>query len=300
MDTEIRNPVLRSLVYGHFVLAAGAALQLWWVDSVAHLHSDRRLIVAVALASFAAYGAMRLMRMNAPELSSNPMMIWYRTHARSMAVLAGGSAIMAVVIAWPLRALAFHALWLPVLLALFYVLPTGITRGRLFGLRRVPFLKAFLIAFVWASIVVLLPGTSEGNGAPVISDLVWWTMSVWFSFFLAIAMTFDIRDLPYDPPSLRTTPQVFGSNGTKLTAILLLVPMVLMLGMLVAIGYDPIEPGWRGPQVDLALVTPMFGIGLLAVAIALARPDRPWWYWCLLLDGAIVLLPLLALLGSLL
>lgn len=299
MQAEIKNPVLRFVVHGHVVLALGAAAQVWWTDDLLHMHADARLIGFVALAALAAYGTMRLLRMNVPELGGSATMIWYRTHARIMVALVSVSAIAAIALGWPLRGLIVHALWLPGLLAAFYILPMGITRGRPIGLRRIPFLKALIIAFVWASIAVVLPGTFELDGSPFISDDIWWIMSIWLSYFLAIAIAFDIRDLPYDLPSLHTIPQVFGARGAKFMAVLLLVPLLIMLAVMTAIAYYPFEPGWREPGIDLSLALPILGVLYTMVLVVLAGAQRPWWFYELLLDGSLILLPLLSWIGSL-
>ncbi len=299
MEAEIKNPVLRFVVHGHVVLALGAAAQVWWAGALFHMHADKRLIAFVVLAAFASYGAMRLLRMNVPELAGSSIMNWYRNHARTMLVFVGISAIAAVVIGWPLRSIIVHALWLPGLLAVFYVLPMGVAGGRRIGLRRIPFLKAFIIAFVWASIVVVLPGTVEREEGPFISGDVWWVMSIWFCFFLAIAIAFDIRDLPYDLSSLRTIPQVFGTRGAKLIGMLLLLPMLLFLVAMVVISYFPLETGWREPGVDLSLALPIIGVLFTGGLIVRANAQRPWWFYALLLDGTLVLLPLLTWVGRL-
>lgn len=299
MEAGIEAPALRFVIYGHVWLALGAAAQVWWANELLHMHADAGLIAFVGVAAFAAYGTMRLLRMNVPELAGSVIMIWYRAHARIMLVLVGISVITAMVIGWPLRSALVHALWLPALLAVFYVLPVGLTRGRAIGLRRIPFLKALIIAFVWASIVVVLPGTVERDEGPFISGDVWWVMSIWFCYFLAIAIAFDIRDLPYDLPSLRTIPQVFGTWGAKLLGMLLLLPMLLFFLTMVVFTYHPIEAGWREPRVDLSLALPIIGVLFTGGLIVRADAQRPWWFYALLLDGTLVLLPLLTWIGGL-
>ena len=300
MDTEIRNPVLRFVVYGHVVLAVGAAAQVWWVDELLSLHVSPRLIAFAALITFVAYGAMRLLRMNVPDLVGSGVMIWYRLNARLMIALVALCAVGAVAIGWPMRWAIVHALWLPGLVAAAYTLPLSFAGGRPIGLRRIPLLKAFIIAYVWASAVVLLPGMIQLDGDTYLRSDMYWVAAIWCAFFVAIAIAFDVRDLPYDHPSLRTLPQVFGARGAKVIAILMLLPLLWMLVVMVVIGYYPIESGWREPQVEWAHALP--AIGLVAVAVLIARADhgRPWWYWSLLLDGSLILLPLLSWIGSLL
>ena len=68
MKDAALHPVVRVLVHGHVLLVLGAVAQLWWVDRLFLLHSDPRLLGVVALATFSAYGGMRLLRMRVPAL----------------------------------------------------------------------------------------------------------------------------------------------------------------------------------------------------------------------------------------
>ena len=129
---------------------------------------------------------------------------------------------------------------------------------------------------------------------------MWWVAAIWCAFFVAIAIAFDVRDLPYDHPSLRTLPQVFGARGAKVIAILMLLPVLWMLLVMVVISYYPIESGWRDPRVEWSIALPVIGLVAVAVLIVRANHGRPWWYWSLLLDGSLILLPLLSWIGSLL
>ena len=196
-----------------------------------------------------------------------------------------------------MRHLVLHSLWLPTLLAAGYTLPLALTGGRPNGLRRIPLLKALIIGFVWASLLVVLPGTVEQNGMPFIPVEVWLLGFIWTCTIMAIAIAFDIRDLPHDPPSLRTVPQVLGPFGAKVVATLLLIPLFLLLLFLLVMGQGATGSGWRGSQLDLSLVLPALGVVGLAMLIIRSDPRRPWWYWDLLMDGALIVMPLLAWVG---
>ena len=86
------------------------------------------------------------------------------------------------------------------------------------GLRTIPFLKLFLIAFVWA-------GSSIGLLLVVHDDLFAYKflfISV-FLFVVGITIPFDIRDSNSDERQLKTIPQVIGVNYAKTLSILSLV-----------------------------------------------------------------------------
>jgi len=86
------------------------------------------------------------------------------------------------------------------------------------GLRAVPFLKLFLIAFVWA-------GSSIGLLLVVHHSVIQYQFLFLAVFFFVIGITipFDIRDKITDEPDLKTIPQTIGMNASKFLAILCLV-----------------------------------------------------------------------------
>jgi hypothetical protein len=86
------------------------------------------------------------------------------------------------------------------------------------GLRAIPFLKLFLIAFVWAgsSIGLLL----------VVHHSLWQHCAVFasvFFFVIGITIPFDIRDVNIDESELKTIPQILGIKGAKILSIICLI-----------------------------------------------------------------------------
>ncbi|MDD3773607.1 MAG: hypothetical protein PHC38_13265 [Weeksellaceae bacterium] len=86
------------------------------------------------------------------------------------------------------------------------------------GLRGIPFLKLFLIAFVWT-------GSSVGLLLIVHHEIVYYPnllVSV-FLFVAGICIPFDIRDSQTDESELKTIPQLIGLKKAKLLAIICLI-----------------------------------------------------------------------------
>lgn len=289
--TPIANRVLRSMVHGHVLLAFAAALQLAWVGDLFHWQVEVGTLWFAGLLTFSAYGAMRLLRMDSPGAAGSEVMCWYRDHRRTMLVLVALSGIAALVLGWCIGGAVVSALWLPALVAATYTLPLSVSKGNPIGLRRLPFLKGFLIAYVWTALVVVLPNHLASDEISGTSP--WWFASIWFCYFLALAVAFDVRDLPHDMPSLRTLPQVFGPRMATLLAVLMLVPMGVFLCAALLVGRIAAEGDY-----DASLLLPLVGLVATAGVVAFARPSRPWWYYPLLVDGSMVLLPLLSWLGA--
>jgi len=153
------------------------------------------------------------------------------------------------------------------------------TRRRL---KDIPGLKIFLIALVWAAVSVLLPAlhasVSLGSRGVALTFLARMT------FIFAITLPFDIRDMRGDARAgIRTLPIILGPRRTRLVALaLMLVFCALVLS----------HYGARldGPSVPLLASAALTGGAL----IFCARP-RPEFYYVGLLDGTLLLQPLLVI-----
>lgn len=100
-------------------------------------------------------------------------------------------------------------------LTCFYALPV-LPQSK--NLRSLGGLKIFLVAIVWSGITVVLPYSEIGK------ILVWdnWIEVVQrLLLVLVLLIPFEIRDLAYDKPELRTIPQRIGVTKTKIFGSLL-------------------------------------------------------------------------------
>lgn len=78
-------------------------------------------------------------------------------------------------------------------------------------------LKIFIVALVWAGATVILPVLSTKN---IISWDVWIETIQRFLLVLVLLLPFEIRDLKYDEPALRTLPQRYGITTSKAMGLL--------------------------------------------------------------------------------
>lgn len=111
--------------------------------------------------------------------------------------------------------LPYHSSWLIVLLAvlsLLYVLEIKSFPS----LRMLPFFKVFVVGFVWAGVVVLIPiSINIENNSLFTWPIQLMTISVAL-FIFGESLPFDIRDLRLDKASsLQTFPIKFGVSKTK-------------------------------------------------------------------------------------
>ena len=296
MDQGIRNPVLRILVYGHIWLALGAAAQTAWMQEILG-GEGWRAPVLVFCGTIVGYTFMRWARMDHPELGTVPHLAWFRANRKPLLYFALFCLGCGSAIAWAHAELLVMFLWPAAVITLFYVMPPALVGGRTIGLRRVPLLKALLIAFVWSMVTIGLPMAM--NGMDRGADRSGWLFAMQFTFFLALAITFDLRDRAIDPPGLHTIPQVAGSRSAKaLAVVLLLYPLSVFL-LMAYLSHAMDEPGIT-PTFAWEELLAAAGYVVTVLVVIRSGPDRGPLYYDLLVDGMLVLVPLLWWLGTIL
>jgi hypothetical protein len=148
----------------------------------------------------------------------------------------------------------------------------------------------------WSLVTVGLPVAIEG--AQESDGRAGWLLALQFTFFLALAIVFDLRDSTLDPRTLRTIPQVLGPRlANALAALLLLYPLSMHL-LLASLSRAMDEPGIT-PTPAWEDLFGALGYLVTLVVVVRSRPDRGPLYFGLLLDGVLVLVPLLWWLGPL-
>ena len=286
MDGEVRHPLLRWLIFGHVWVALAVAAQILWTTLFLHEGTlARRYALAAFLGSFAAYGVLRLARTDGPEGTEYENLLWYRANRKLMLVLVGLAGLAACLLLGPLWTIVWPMMVPAVVLTFFYVTPFTSSKGRGIGLRTVPFLKAVLIAVLWAIVTVAVPLRLDPIGHSDFSILALTCMRV--PLILSLAILFDVRDRGSDGPALRTVPIVFGTKGAKRIALFFLLCSALFEFLFLrGLGY--VAASWT------ILVGYAFGV-VLAVR---AKPVRDPVYYGIFVDGVMIAIPLCVWAGT--
>lgn len=96
-------------------------------------------------------------------------------------------------------------------LTLFYSTPISKSAKGIFRLRQIPYLKIFLISFVWSTVTVFLPVIYSEKSFNVLH--LFTIIFERFLFVLAITIPFDIRDMEADHDAgLKTIPLRIGAK----------------------------------------------------------------------------------------
>lgn len=170
--------------------------------------------------------------------------------------------------------LAWKAVWLLLVLgglSLFYSFP-----WLKFGFRRVPMLKIFLIAFVWAGTIIIVPTVNDGG--LINPKIIFFFIQV-FLFVIGITIPFDIRDLADDDLKLMTIPQKWDIRNSKIIAIFCLILSGLLLFYLIRFDVIPII-GF--------VVAILYAIFLVFES----KPSHSFWYYGFWLEG-VSMIPLI-------
>ncbi len=113
------------------------------------------------------------------------------------------------------------------LLTLFYSTPLTKANKGLFRLRQLPFIKIFLISFVWSTVTILLPIVQSKYDVSIINILL--LILERFLFVFAITIPFDIRDMKADSSEkLKTIPLLIGENNSIRLSVILLLSFLLI------------------------------------------------------------------------
>ena len=123
---------------------------------------------------------------------------------------------------WFLSAHSWLILLIVSMLTGLYALPV-LPQAR--NLRSLGGLKIFIVALVWSGVTVVLPLVEAER---VMVWDIWIEVIQRILLVLAIMIPFEIRDLAYDTPDLKTIPQRIGVKRTKLFGALLVLLFFLL------------------------------------------------------------------------
>lgn len=153
-----------------------------------------------------------------------------------------------------------------VLVAFLYVVPAMTTQK---NLRELKGIKAFVVSFTWSVSTVLLP---LFNNNITITSEVFIDLVQRFLFILALMIPFEIRDLKFDEPDLRTLPQVLGVKGAKWLGVVLLLFFIVF--------------GLLKTDLDSKVLYVEWGVALLLfIAIVYSRVNQSKYYASFLVEG---------------
>ena len=114
------------------------------------------------------------------------------------------------------------------LITFFYAipfLPKSMLFDKTHNLRQISGLKIYVIALIWAVVIVLIPLIYSEF---VLSHNFWITFIQRFLFVLVLMIPFEIRDMNFDSLKLATLPQKIGVKKTKIIGVFFLLIFIIL------------------------------------------------------------------------
>jgi hypothetical protein len=189
-------------------------------------------------------------------------LLWIRKHQVTLWISTCISGILAFyILIWTIELKSYFTLIILCttgIIAFLYSFPLQTIR-----LRNIPGAKAILIASVWVFILTCLPVINE-HIVLTHKSLIFGSL---FTFFLAITIPFDIRDIDRDSEKLKTIPQRFGIPKAKLFSY-----FALVISFIFAIF---IYNFW----INIYFCANYILLGFL---VFLSNPQAKWWLYALI------------------
>jgi len=168
------------------------------------------------------------------------------------------------------------------ILSIIYITPFFPYKGKMLSLRKLPFVKIFIISTVWSLVTVLFPYINE-YGLNHFNDLNFQLVLLGrFIFIFAITLPFDIRDLKLDKVrKIATIPSAIGKNATIMVSEILLI---IYAGIIY----------WQCFELHLLthnqFTSFMYSIAISMIIIAFSIKRRPELYFSFLVEGTMLIL----------
>jgi 4-hydroxybenzoate polyprenyltransferase len=270
-------------VFGNFLIAFSALALTHLSQFSSNLQTgDLHLLVFVFFATLLVYNMNLLEGMKGLKISNfrSVRHNWIVKHEKFIWTFSALSLIISVAELTALKRDTLIFLLVPGLFALGYAIPIKIPGRKTIRLREVPFVKIFLVAWVWGTFTVGLPLVQQGGLSELFqlkSFLVFFARAV---FIFAITIPFDIRDLAYDSDkSVLTIPSRFGIERSKMISLFL-------LAVFAVITFIRFQAGFCDIAVLAALLISAF---TTAVFLMMVNKNRTELFYSGLMEGTMLL-----------
>jgi 4-hydroxybenzoate polyprenyltransferase len=267
--------LLKGILYSSVFISLCAFALTIETYLLANLPVSLPMAVFILLATLFTYNLSSIqseLRKKKPKFA-DPESWWYQ-HKRLLAIVGVLSIVLATIVYlhFELRLNFWFVLHLAII-SVGYSVPVVYRKRSVKPLRRVPLLKVFLIAYVWAMVTALFPLMDAG--VYILDAQVLLLFLRRFMFILALALLFDIRDFTYDRhTNTLTVPGLIGVNYTKL----------LSLGLLTV--YSLLVVATETGSTEIALLVAAV---MAAVVVWFSSELKPRLYFLLLADGVMLL-----------
>ncbi|MDT8411669.1 MAG: UbiA family prenyltransferase [Vicingaceae bacterium] len=275
-------PFIHLIVFSNFFVSLCVAALTYRTFLYFNLTPSNAMLVLVFSATYFIYNFQRLVRMNQKEIDEANIgfrMKWVYKNKQPIIFTIVIVAIILVVSLFYLNIKTILALAIMGFFSVVYVVRFIPYNNKWLALRDIPFLKIFVIAFVWTLVTGFLPLISKDVNQINLLHLLF--LSKQFLFVVAITIPFDIRDMKYDvEKDIKTFPLVVGVKNT------LVLGMLLLLGFVAISSYEFLV--FRTITMGL-WIAEIIAILLVMVLLLLSK-KQPELFYSFIIEGTSLLL----------
>ena len=215
---------------------------------------------------------------------------WFEKYPTLNKITIYGSGFLAVFFTFFLAKETIIVLCVIGIVSILYPIPILKPFGINTRLRDFPFVKIFLIAFVWSATSVILPYTETlyyANHADLTRIIVLMFLTQFF-FILFITLPFDINDAEIDKTSnIKTIPSVFGTKASKIICLVLGVLYAFaILFMFMLVNWNHLPNKYLS---DFAIVSIWLLLVVLQVYTFLKSDKVEKWWIKIVYDGSMII-----------
>ncbi len=284
-------PFIHLIVFSNFFVSLCVAALTYRTFLYFNLTLSNAMLVLVFSASYFIYNFQRLVRMNQKEIDETNIgfrMRWVYKNKQPIIFTIVIAAIILVVSLFYINIKTIIALAIMGFFSVVYVVRFIPYNNKWLALRDIPFLKIFVIAFVWALVTGMLPIISSKDLIQInLQHILFLTKQ--FLFVVAITIPFDIRDMKYDvEKGIKTFPLVVGVKKVIILGVLLLLGFIAIASCEFLVFQNITMSLWIAEIITILLV---------AVLLLLSKKQQPELFYSLIIEGTSLLLAITVLLS---
>ena len=261
------------------ILVSFASFSLYRVTELLFDFKDLNLGLFVFFSTLFAYNYMRLPvclkkgNVQTMVLRDNHKIIYYILFTSAVAVV-----FLLSILGFKFLKLVFPA----IIISLLYPLSISINKKE-YSIRKIPFLKIFLIALTWSYITLLIPALYYNL------EIDYFLLDMFFQrvlFIIAISIPFDIRD--YNIDNIKTIPNTLGIYESKLFAwfCLFIIDVLLIVDLI-------------NNTITMPFFIALFlSIELCSLLIYYANPNRSLMFYGLFVESLSIIMCLFVSIAS--
>jgi 4-hydroxybenzoate polyprenyltransferase len=275
---------IRLIVFSNFFVSLCVVALTYRTFLYFNLSSSNALLILVFSATYFIYNFQRLVKMNQKEIDEANIgfrMQWVYRNKQPIIFTIVLAAIAVVVSLFFIHLKTIVVLAIMGILSVVYVVKIIPFQKKWLAFRDIPYLKIFIIAFVWTLVTGWLPLVNENKVTPIsLQHLLF--LSKQFLFVIAITIPFDVRDMQYDiEKNIKTFPLVV---GVKITLVL---GMLLLLGFVAISSYEFLILHTINIKLWIAEI---IAILVVMVLLLLSKKQQPELFYSFIIEGTSLLL----------